>query len=58
MYYWAAYYGMKETVDLFIQKLGMSPFIKLYNFKNVIDAAVEGSQFELLEYLIKDSRPQ
>ena len=43
MYYWAAYYGLKETVELFLGKLGISPFIKIYNNKNVIDAAVEGS---------------
>ena len=39
-------------------KLGISPFIKLYNHKNVIDAAVDGSQLETLEYLVKDSRQQ
>jgi len=38
--------------------LGISPFIKLYNNKNVIDAAVEGSQYEMLEYLAANSRQQ
>ena len=56
LFYWAGYYGLKETVDLFLNKLGVSPFIKLYNNKNVIDAAVEGSQYEMLEYLAQDSR--
>ena len=56
MYYWAGYYGCFETVDLFLGKLGISPFIKLYNNKNVIDAAVDGSQLEMLKYLVKDSR--
>ena len=56
LYYWAAYYGQFETVKLFLNKLGISPFIKLYNYKNLIDAAVEGSQYEMLEFIIKDSR--
>ena len=56
LYYWAAFYGQFETVELFLSKLGISPFIKLYNHKNLIDAAVEGSQYEMLEYIIKDSR--
>jgi hypothetical protein len=31
IYYWAGFYGIKETVKLFLGKLGVSPFIKLYN---------------------------
>jgi|APSaa5957512535_1039671.scaffolds.fasta_scaffold53685_4 hypothetical protein len=58
LYYWAGYYGFFDTVELFLGKLGVSPFVKLYNHQNVIDAAVEGSQFEMLEFLVKDSRQQ
>ena len=48
IYYWAGYYGIKETVKAFLGKLGVSPFVKFYNNQNVIDAAVEGSQYEML----------
>jgi len=58
IYYWSGYYGLTETVELFLGKLGISPFVKLYNHQNVIDAAVEGSQFAMLEFLVKDSRQQ
>ena len=58
LYYWAAFFGYRKTIDKFLNGLGISPFIKLYNQKNVIDAATEGLQYDLLEYLIKDSRQQ
>jgi hypothetical protein len=58
IYYWAGFYGIKETVKLFLGKLGVSPFIKLFNNQNVIDAAVEGSQYDMLEFLVLDSRQQ
>ena len=30
LYYWAAYYNMQETVDLFLGQLGISPFVKIH----------------------------
>ena len=36
--------------------MGISPFIKIFRNQSVIDACVLGEQYELLEYLIKDTR--
>jgi hypothetical protein len=30
MYYWAGYFGARQLVEKFIQCIGLSPFIKLY----------------------------
>lgn len=36
--------------------MGVSPFIKIFRNQSVIDACVLGEQYDLLEYLIKDTR--
>ena len=56
-FYWAGFYGQQEAMDMFLS-IGMSPFIKLIDQKNVIDAVIEGWNLDDLEYLIKDSRQQ
>ena len=55
-YYWAGFYGHREVMELFLEHIGMSPFIKLIENKNVVDALIEGWNFKELEFLIKDSR--
>ena len=30
IYYWAGYYGNAKIVDLFLEKMGISPFIKIF----------------------------
>jgi hypothetical protein len=34
----------------------MSPFIKLFRNQSVIDSCVIGMQYEILEYLVKDTK--
>jgi hypothetical protein len=41
LFYWAGYYGDKQLVDKFLG-LGLSPFLKLFHHKNVIDGCIEG----------------
>jgi len=55
-YYWAGFYGQRDVIELFLERIGMSPFVKLIEKKNVIDALIEGCNIEELEHLIKDSR--
>lgn len=55
-FYWAGYYGEKKLCQLFMSKLGISPFMPLFRGLNVIAACVKGNQFELLSYLIKDTK--
>jgi hypothetical protein len=30
LFYWAGFFGLTSLVELFIEKLGLSPFLKLY----------------------------
>ena len=41
---------------MFVEKIGVSPFVKLYQKKSVIDACILGNQYETLEFLVKGSR--
>jgi hypothetical protein len=56
LFYWAAFFGQEQLVEMFIEVIGVSPFVPLYQKKNVIDACILGDQYEILKYLIKDSR--
>lgn len=42
--------------QLFLKKLGISPFMKFHESQNVIGACIKGCQYDLLKYLIEDSR--
>ena len=55
LFYWAGYFGNVDMVDNFLVLLGVSPFMKMFNGANVASACVQGQQFELLEYLVKDT---
>jgi len=39
IYYWAAFYGQKDTLDLFLN-LGLSPFMKMYKGGSADMAAI------------------
>jgi len=41
LFYWSAFYGLQDVVFKFLG-LGVSPFMKIYNGKNAIDACIEG----------------
>lgn len=41
-----------------MKKLGISPFMKLFRGQDVIAACVKGGQYNLLEYLVKDTNYQ
>jgi hypothetical protein len=56
LFYWAGFYDDRKTINFFLSKLGMSPFMKLYQGQSVVDACVLGKQYDLLEYMVKDTR--
>lgn len=45
--FWAAYYGIKKTVLLFVKGFGVSPFIKTFLQRNALMAIVKGIELEL-----------
>jgi len=51
LYYWAAMYDFEEDVDVFITKLGWSPFIKAYKKQNIVTAAMKGGRLEVLKLI-------
>ena len=42
IFYWAAFYGEKTLCQLFLKKLGTSPFLKLFRRQNTIAACIKG----------------
>lgn len=42
VFYWAGYFGIKETILKFVKEIGISPFIKTYLRRNVIMACIMG----------------
>jgi hypothetical protein len=54
--YWAAFYGVKDLVILYLEKLGISPFMKLFKGTSAIDACILGEQYEILELLIRNTK--
>ena len=57
VFFWAAFYNEQELIALFLNRIKINPFIKLYQGKNLLFGAVLGSQYDLLEKLIKDTKP-
>jgi hypothetical protein len=56
LFYWAGYYGEQRLCQLFLKKVGISPFMKFHESQNVISACIKGCQYDLLKYLIEDSK--
>jgi len=56
IFYWSGFYGEQLVCQFFMKKLGVSPFMKLFASQNVVGACVKGCQYELLRYLIEDTR--
>lgn len=54
-YFWASYYGQLDYVKKFLKVFGFSPFMKTYNHQNLVHAAIKGGQYEMLEFLVKDT---
>lgn len=52
--YWATFIGNYEIVNLFIVKLGFSPFINLFKGQTPVHAAILTQNFEMYEYLVKN----
>ena len=40
--YWAGFIGEKNIIDMFLNEIGMSPFMKVINGQSVIDGCVKG----------------
>jgi len=54
-YFWASYYGQLDYVKKFLKVFSFSPFMKTYNHQNLVHAAIKGGQYEMLEFLVKDT---
>ena len=42
LFYWAGFYGEKKLCQLFLKKIGVSPFMKFHDSQNVIGACIKG----------------
>lgn len=51
LYYWAAHYDFEEDVDVFITRLGWSPFMKSYKKQSIVTAAMKGGRLEILRLI-------
>ena len=49
--YWASYLGKQEIVDRII-RLGYSPFVKSYEKKNALMAAIDGKRINIVELIL------
>ena len=55
LFYWAAFIGELKFCKLFLKKLGVSPFMKIYMNQNVIGASILGCQYQTFKLLVQDS---
>ena len=53
--YWGGFFGDNQLITMYINHLGVSPFMKIENGKNLVAACVEGQQYDQLKLLIEDS---
>jgi hypothetical protein len=52
LFFWACFLGINKTVELFLNKIGLSPFSKVYTEQNCVSAAVRGEQYETVKMLV------
>ena len=55
-FYWAAFVGDLQYCRLFLKKLGVSPFMKLFQNKNLVSACIIGCQWKTLLLLADKSK--
>tara|TARA_B110000285_G_scaffold9671_1_gene9726 strand:+ start:229 stop:396 length:168 start_codon:yes stop_codon:yes gene_type:complete len=55
LFYWAGFYGWDKIKDFFLEKIGISPFMKLFRNQSVVDACVIGQQYDMLKDMIEDT---
>jgi hypothetical protein len=55
LFYWAGFYGWDKINDFFLEKIGISPFMKLFRNQSVVDACVIGQQYDMLKDMIEDT---
>lgn len=56
LFYWAGFYGWEKIKVFFLEKVGVSPFMKLFRNQSVIDACVIGQQYEMLKDLVENTK--
>ena len=49
--YWAAYLGKEDIVQSII-RLGYSPFVRSYEKKNALMAAIDGKKLKIVELIL------
>ena len=54
IFYWAAYYGRKKTINLLIRHRKWSPYIKSFKNQSVMTSAVRGERLELVNAIVLD----
>ena len=45
-----------EYCKLFMKKLGISPFMKIFNNKNCVSASIIGCQYKILQLIADNSK--
>jgi hypothetical protein len=51
IFYWAAFLGKEEVVERIV-RLGFSPYVKSYEKKNALMAAIEGKQIAVTKLIL------
>lgn len=51
--YWCAHMGIFSPLELYIEKLKFSPFIRSYNKRSILVGAIRGNQLFMVKYLLK-----
>jgi hypothetical protein len=52
VFYWAAYYGRVDAIEMMVELLRWSPMMKSYKKRDILSAAILGGQEKVVLYLM------
>lgn len=55
IFYWSAYVGSMELMNLFMVDLHFSPFMSLYNNQDTVHACIIAENDSMLRYIVTNS---
>jgi ankyrin repeat protein len=53
--YWCSFFGIQSALELFVEKLGFSPFLRAYKMQSILVGAIRGNQQFAVKYLLNFS---
>lgn len=56
IFFWSAFLGKKMLCQRILSRIGISPFVKLLWNQNVVNACINGCQYNLLKLLVENSK--